>query len=254
MTIVTLKLIIGSTAAQATTVYFNDADRGPAGTLQIDGVTIIPTASGLPLGTGQPTTVQGVGLGLDGEVGPAGVIDEQAYFPSNASEFSSLTGGGGLSFHVDGWINSITIQPVLESFSGSGNLLSVPDDVMMEFSLVEGGPLNYWPVIPANPSAPVTLSSSLSEEASTWYLTPQLNQDPSVWYSSCRTGYLSEDQTLQWGFSVVSLDYTPVPEPATTTFLAMGLIGLLCARTGRWSWRKKLCRASMRHRRWNSEL
>jgi hypothetical protein len=223
-----LAFMMENSVAHATTVYFNDADRGPADTLQIGGVTISSTTSGLPSGSGQPDTVFGIGLGLSSGLGPAGWAIEQAHFPVNSSELDTLVGGGGLSFQVDGLINSITIKPFLQSYSGSDEALTLPNNVLMEFTLVEGGPGNDLPLISNNGGAAVNLSAK--SEASTWYLTPQLNWDPSSWYSSCRSDYLADEQTLQWGFSVVSLDYTPTPEPGTTTFLALGLIGFFCFR------------------------
>ena len=229
-----LCLIFWADTGQADTVYFNDANRNSAGTLQIGGVTITSTTSGLSNGSGQPYTVQGTGLGLNSGIGQSGEVDEQAFFPAGDAEATSLSGGGGLGFQVNGWINSITIMPVLRSLDSGGAKLPIPDNVNMEFSLFESGSLmsanNLWPTFTYNSATtPITFNSQSSPGSSTWYITPQLNSDPSNWYSSCRAGNESQDQTLQWGFTVLSLDFTPapVPEPAAVTVMAIGLIGLV---------------------------
>jgi hypothetical protein len=42
-----------------------------------------------------------------------------------------------------------------------------------------------------------------------------------------REQYLSEEMTFEYGFTVQSLTYIPVPEPGTTYLLAVGLLGLI---------------------------
>jgi hypothetical protein len=226
-----LALMLGSTAANAVTVYFNDADRGPSDVLQIGGITITDLGTGTP---GQPNTVLGVGLGLDMGIGPVGEDYQQAHWSADQQSYDSFIGGDGLLLSVDGWINSVTILPVLKIYSGSGDLMPIPSDLNLEFStsFLFGGS----PIVPASGSAPVTLSALFESTPSTFYLTPQMNSDPSSWFSSYRQDHFAEEQTLQWGFTVLSVDYTPVPEPGVIAFLASGLVGLLCARRARRSY------------------
>jgi hypothetical protein len=226
-------LILGSGVASAKTVYFNDADRGPSDVLQIDGITVTHTDTGILPTVGQPMTDLGVGLGFDDGIGLVGEVDQQARWSVGESGFDSLTGGDGLSFHVDGTINSITIMPVFRIFSGSGELMPIPDGLDLEFTsspfLTGGG----FPTMPANTSTPVTLYApeGLSGSVfSTFYLTPQSNYSPDFWFGAYRSDNLAEEQTLQWGFTVLSLDYTPAtpaPEPTTTVLLVFGLPVLL---------------------------
>lgn len=234
-----LSLILGNIAASAETVYFNDADRGPNNMLQIDGVTVTHTGTGILPAVGQPVTVLGVGLGLDEMIGSAGQDNQQAHWSAGASGYDSISGGDGLSFQVDGTINSITFMPVFRIFSGSGALMPIPDDLNLEFTssyFLSGG---GFPTMPANGNTPVTLYATEGLPGSvfsTCYLNPQSNYSPDSWFGAYRSKNLAEEQTLQWGFSVLSLDYTPAtptPEPATIILLTMGIPVLLGARYGR---------------------
>jgi hypothetical protein len=215
-------LLSGGAVCKATTVYFNDADRGPAGTLQISGITITP------YGAGQPTTVLGVGLGLDEGIGPMSEANQQAHWSAGMSAYDSFATGGGLSFQVDGWINSITLAPVLRIYSGTGDLMPIPDGLNLEFHV--NFPFGEWPIIPVDSNAPVTLTDLFGMQPSTCLVTPQSSWGADAWFSSYRQDHLSEEQTIQWGFTVISVDYTPVPEPGAFWILAIGLIGLWCAR------------------------
>jgi hypothetical protein len=233
-----LTVMVGNTVANAVTVYFNDADRLPASMLQIDGVTI--TDSGTAGQAGQPTTVQGVGLGFDDGVGFAGEVDMQAHWSAGEMTSDSVLGGDGLYFNVNGYINSITIMPVMRILSSTGSLMTIPDGLSLEFScstLLSGGPN---PEFSANTSSPMTLAvdNIAVGSLSACYLTPQMDWSPDYWFANYRNANLSQEQTLQWGFTVLSLDYTPVPtsvpEASPTTYLMAGLIGLLFVRR----WRK----------------
>jgi hypothetical protein len=43
-----------------------------------------------------------------------------------------------------------------------------------------------------------------------------------------RQGHLNEEQTLQFGFTIQSLDYTAVPEPGAATLLIFGGLIWMC--------------------------
>lgn len=232
-----LALMLGRNAASAETVYFNDADRGPSNVLQIDGITVTHTGTGYPPAIGQPTTVLGVGLGLNETVGPMGEANEQAHWPAGSSSYDVAAGGDGLSFCVNGAINSITFMPFLRIFSGTGELMPVPDGLNLEFMSSPFLTGSGFPIVPANTTIPVTLwalEGAPGAGGSTCYLTPQPNWSPDIWFGTYRSEHLAEEQTLQWGFSVISLDYTPagIPEPSSAILLLAGLIGLfgICQR------------------------
>ena len=223
----TLIFILGTTAANAETVYFNDMDRGPANVLQIGGVTVTHTGTGSS--SGQPTTVQGVGLGFDNGIGLPGEVDGQAHWPAGQNNADSFLGGDGLDFQVDGDIVSITIMPEMRIFSASGDLMPIPDNMELEFTssrLLQGGP---YPEFSANTSMPITLSVSGGAILASCYLTPQMDWSPDYWFSDYRQSNLAEEQTLQWGFTVISLDYNPVPEPGVANILMLGLFAFLFA-------------------------
>jgi hypothetical protein len=232
-----LALMLGCNMVSAETVFFNDADREPSNVLQMDGVTVTHTGTGYQPAIGQPTTVLGVGLGLDETIGPMGEANEQVHWPAGSPFYDVAAGGDGLSFCVNGAINSITIMPVLRIFSGTGELMPVPDDLNLEFMssqyLTGGG----FPILPANTTIPVTLwalEGMPGSGSSTCYVTPQPNWSPDIWFENYRSDHLTEEQTLQWGFSVISLDYTPagIPEPNSVALFLAGLLGVfgMCRR------------------------
>jgi hypothetical protein len=234
----TLALMLGSPVADAVTVYFNDADRGPADTLQIDGVTVTG---------GQLATVAGLGLGKDNGIGTDGEFDEQMHFSSGQVGPDTDTKPGLLQLNVDGVINSITIVPNFSILSGSGTLM--PDTLPFGIVSYWGGTPSGFPQVNIAQSSigqPVILYPTSYPPSANTYVQFQIASDFGEfndWFLNYREQNESEEQTFQFGITLLSLDYTPdpgsttisfVPEPSSITFLVIGLIVLLFARQGRW--------------------
>jgi hypothetical protein len=239
-----LTFILGGTVSSAVTVYFNDANLGPADTLQIGGVTVTG---------GQLATVSGLGLGKDNGIGPAGEFDQQMYFPAGQVGPETDMNSGVLQLNVEGVINSVTIVPYFSIFSGSGVLIS--DTLAFGITAWWGGTPSGFPQVNIAQSSigqPITLYPSYSNPPpATTLVQFQIASDFGEfndYFLGYRMQHQSEEQTYQFGITVVSLDYTPVsnpgtvtfvPEPSAITFLGVGLIGLLFARQGRRSHRGK---------------
>ncbi len=234
----TLTLMLGSSGANAVTVYFNGADRGPADTLQIGGVMISGwMGNGFgPTTSDEVATVFGSGLG-DALLGPAAEVNaEYQYLPTAGNYRSpSQMQDEAVTLSVDGSINSVTVQAVFRAYTDSGVLLpdQFPFHIMFE-AVAAGGTQSEW----LDPSSgnPITLvNTSANGPFSTMTLaafwdSPADNVFP---YS---TEDLSEGVNVEYGFTVLSLNYTPIPEPnpiafvaepSAISFVALGLTGLL---------------------------
>lgn len=249
----TLTLMLGSNVANAVTVYFNDADRGPSDVLQIGALTV----SQFQNPQGQPTTVAGSGLGADW-LGPDDSINYQADYAVGQSlpndygtgqanwETLAITASGDVN------IQSITLLPHFPIVTQTG--ASTGCDFAA--SIFWDGWADYKEVVfdPANPG-PVTINlkggliSGVPVQDVLISLDADFGGTQPDWQAQnflypYRMNNLGAEQTLQCGVTVVSLDYTPVSEPGiitfvaepgTMSFLALGLIGLLRHRRGRWS-------------------
>jgi hypothetical protein len=219
-----LMFIFGGMVSNAETVYFNDVTRDTSNTLQIGGVSVTPD------GGGQPVTVAGFGLGIDNGVGPIYEINRQMHYPVGATQPDTDTvASEGLWLSGDGILNSVIIAPTFQITSGSGTVLSdqLPFEIEVYFGMSIDGP-GYEFIDPAN-SAPITFSTHTQGSQSV-----QLNIT-SDWgeaqnFYGYREQHQAEDQTFLLGYSVLSLDYTPIPEPGTSALLGMGLFGLWCIR------------------------
>jgi hypothetical protein len=209
------------------TINFNDANRGPGDSLQIGDIGVSPYGED----GGQVESAAGYGLG-NTALGPGYQVENVMQFlpTENSSRSPSSEVWSGVQFSVDGFINSITLLPVFKAYQ-NGTLL--PDQCGFYIAVIALGSQEQW----LNPSAgtPITLSgpdlnphgipiSSLS--LAVYYdmpggdgsLLPYEQQD------------LSSTIDVQFGFTVVSMDITPAPEPATLALAALGLGSLLIFR------------------------
>ncbi|MFO1478378.1 MAG: PEP-CTERM sorting domain-containing protein [Verrucomicrobiota bacterium] len=213
-------LALSAPAAGAVTVDFSDVFRGPADSLFVDGVWA--TSGSVP---GRPATVAGVGLGSD-LVGAPGWIDCQLHY-SPGCQFPDRQNGDGESLRlaVEGILNSVTVSIDAPSTAGVG--LGLP----FAISLATGGPLGsiFYQLINPGDSL-VTISLPPWQQTSWIELGNAYEPGEFVFFDSYRHADPAPDQTIQFGFSVVSLDYVPVPEPALPGLLLLGAAGFLSRR------------------------
>jgi PEP-CTERM motif len=210
-------LLLPVRGAAPNTVYFNDITRGPAGALQIGTVTALGD---------QLVTVPGVGLGVDNGIGPAGEFDRQMHYSSGDVYPDSSTPPGYIQLNLNAAITSITIVPYFRIFSSTGELL--PDTLTFGIIAFDGPALG--PGVTIDQSAigqPLTLypayTGPLPTSAS---LSFQISHDithEEDYFVAYRQSHQAEDQTFEFGISVLSLDYTVVPEPGAGALLMAGL-------------------------------
>jgi hypothetical protein len=206
-----LALIVFSTAdALAVTIDFTDMDRGPSETLQVDGVTISPGTAFGDDGSSMPATVAGIGLG-SATIGSAGALDR----------IQDITGfmRESLSLMVSGSIHSVSITPFF-SIVGSKEQIFLPFDISWSF-FGSGGPI--YRTLDSDSPTGIGIHPSLNIDTIQVGLQSDFG-NPAVQL------YLSEhpDATVQFGYSITSLNYTPagVPETSTVMLFAIGLAGI----------------------------
>jgi hypothetical protein len=214
-----LGLMLASLQTHAVTVYFDDADRGPASSLQIGDLTV-SVVTGPP--SAKVATVSGHGLGLDGGMGQIYEFNELiTQINGNYLEYgyNDFEEAGFVGFTVPGTIDSITLLPFARVYSPAGALL--PDqpwfDIYCPMSFVNAYPHVY-------PGNVTTLHWTGPQPIST--LTVGVDHDfpPEFWLS------LDIGNTAELGFSILSLDYTPIPEPGALCLFAVGLLSFYRAR------------------------
>jgi hypothetical protein len=205
-------LIFSAANALAVTVDFTDMDRGPSETLQIDGVTISKGTYFDPDVGSMPATASGIGLG-SGTIGSLGTVDR----------IQDITGymRESLSLKVSGSINSVSITPYF-SVVGSKEDIFLPFDLSYVIGpLTTGGPT----YVTLSDSSPFVLNLSFVGPYDRLQIGLQSDfGNPAVQI------YLSQhpDATVQFGFTITSLNYTPdgVPETSTVMLFAIGLVSI----------------------------
>jgi hypothetical protein len=206
--------ILVSSSANAVTVYFDDANRGPSSLLQIGDVTV--SGQGL-------STALGYGLGADNGSGSAYGFNEVIQTYNWGDSPSGESGMAGIS--VPGIIDAITIVPFAQVFTESGVLLPDQPSFEMSCDLDPGSPWRF-----VAPGAPVTFNrlpdSGQWQGSATAYVSLQNDYPPEFWLS------LPVGEYVDFGFSVLSLDYTPTPapEPCAVRLVGLGLCGWLVSK------------------------
>ena len=181
---------------QSVTVRFDDIDRPPADFLSFGPITI--TGNGR-----QVATVAGVGLGVVGFGGNGDVVRAYHYLPLNS---------------LPDWIGDERIT--FTSGDGTLTLLPFSQNLGSPFSInyVGGGQYDIhftdqtYPFSFDNPS---TLYNSVNTDPDDWWT--------ETYFNPIRSGDLSQELTIQFGFSVLSMEYTVVPEPSALALCALGL-------------------------------
>ena len=222
--------LLGSAVCHGDTINFGEATHPPGDTLQVGAITI----SGSPVVApgGQPATIAGTGLG-SATIGPADSIDRQMHFTANGFPADS-DAIEGLTFSVDGHIDSITFTPQF-FVSGLGGPAQIPFQVMfyplaLAPGAVSSGPMSptWITVNPANPG-PVTYTGIFaSREYSSFSLSLQSSGNPSGDFFSYLQNHNFPDTTFQFGVRVDSISFTAsgVPEPSAFSLFGLGLLGL----------------------------
>jgi hypothetical protein len=216
--------VLGSTLANAATVYFDDLNRGPSDMLQIGGVTITgSTLSGWgssPL-PGQAATASGIGLG-NSLMGPVVSVDrEEAYSGGQGG----IINREGLYLSVEGMIESITIKPYFTNLMSAELVFLTFDISYYQFSTAQPLPFVCRPV---NSSEPVTFMFPGGYQPSAIDLGLVAGAGSQPYFSQ----YLSvhPDADFLFGYTIQSLTYTPVPEPGAAILFGVGALGFLYAR------------------------
>ncbi len=215
--------VSGAVVSSADTIYFDDATRGPDNTLQVGPVTI--TGFGYYGSNGSPMTVLGSGLGSGGGVGPSNELNCDLHYSVGQSFFDSANVESQLNLSVNGTINSITFLPQFRIFSATGAQL--PDqlgyEMSVQFSGVPGP--GYVGIGIANEGKPMTIHPSYPYPDGDSGVTFDWSTDfgfGSLFYDY-RQQHLQEEQTIEMGVTILSMDYTLVPEPGVSGLLCVGL-------------------------------
>jgi hypothetical protein len=214
--------------AQAAEIFFDDANRGPAGEMIVGGVQI--TAFSGTYGMSSPTdasTVGGVGLGADA-LGPLGWVSRQDHYPAGQQASDSQL-SEGLFLTVDGRITSFTVRPECSAVE-TGQPLNLPFEIRYS-----GDPgQNFCVLDPSSYSAvTIDLSGYTVNPLHNLFIDITGDFGEAPYFDAYRHANLAPDITIQYGFTLVSLEFTPAPEPTAGAVLGLGLAGIGLARCRR---------------------
>ncbi|MDD5203954.1 MAG: PEP-CTERM sorting domain-containing protein [Desulfobacterales bacterium] len=220
-----LLFIFFASDAFATIVNFGNYDLGPSDPLVIEGVTITP----LIVGKGRPATVGGMGLGSDW-IGSPGRLDRFSHYGAGQNG-GYTTQKEGINLKVDGVLNSFTISPYFSVLEGYD--MQFPIELTYLGGGYNGGFREHlWDAIdPAVSTYTYDLrwqSGLKMEPVDNTYILLASYWDEMMW--AWEDLYLNgyPEVSFQYGFTITSVDYTPVqsvPEPGTLILVFSGLIG-----------------------------
>jgi hypothetical protein len=182
----------------------------------------------------QPTTVAGVGLG-GSSVAPGYSVDARFHYsPGGLFTDSPVTGRTErLLFTVDGSITAFTVVPYRPFVVGSGDQVMAPFSLEWEGPGILGHDLRQLTLTNLDP---VTIEihqqvSGVPFNSFALYNNVDSLQEGS--FFTYRMDHVDEEQTIQWGFTILSLDYTPVPEPGSAALFVVGGLAFWRARRKR---------------------
>jgi hypothetical protein len=184
--------------------------------------------------SGEPTTVQGSGLG-SASVGAGSSIDRQLHF-SAGSYHPDLDLSEGLSLSVNGRINSVTLVSEF-TIVGTGEIIDLPFQAMLYPSAHTPGMPGNGPLMPNwitfNPSdsAGITYTGLFgSDNISAFTINLTQASDPVIGLYSFLEDRGFPDVTVDYSVRITSLSYSPaiapVPEPTALSLVGLGLLGL----------------------------
>jgi hypothetical protein len=207
--------------AGAISVDFGASNAGPANFCELGGVAVSGTTLWGP--GGEPVAIAGSGLGSTA-VGTPDSVDRFMTFP--AGNFNpSVDLREGLQLTVDGRINSITIAP---HFSVIGQAPPAELSFLVGIYTLSSPPT--W--ININAPNPTEIAYSAMFDTRD-YSSVVINLEDGGTPGFNFFGYLGEngtatDVSFQFGFTILSLDYTPTPapEPSVVALTALGAVWL----------------------------
>ena len=147
---------------------------------------------------------------------------------TNKSNWDSVNFGyndnqehGTLGLTVPGTIDSLTLLPFARVYSPSGDLL--PDQPQFDIYCT----LSFTGYSHVSPGLATTLYWNGSQQISTIQIGIGHNLPLEYWLN------LDAGDTAELGFTILSLDYTPVPEPGAACLFFPGLLALWYAKRKR---------------------
>ena len=148
----------------------------------------------------------------------------------SAGSFGSNTSlGESLRLTVDGVINSITIMPRI-SVLETGESLDLLFQVAPLFNRSDGSPMGppAWTNVKSDGTS-TTILNQFYPLASCVDLAVNGDFGEDLYFSEYRRSRGLPDETLVFGFSILSLNYTPVPDKASSAcLLGIGIFGIVC--------------------------
>lgn len=192
-------------------IYFGDANRDPSDMLTVDGVSV----SSSMIYYSNPGTVLGSGLG-SATVGPTDSIDWTWHYLAGSTQPMRLR--EGLSLSVDGGLDSITLSPHL-TISGYTQSIEFPFYCRLTWFYGDRPYFEQYQLLDPTSDSPITLTPFPFPDSKAYRVDLDIDsfgQNDSV-ISSLRSACGTPDASFDLGFTVVSLSYQPIPEPATAS-------------------------------------
>jgi hypothetical protein len=228
-------LAAGLMGANAATVYFNDANRGPSGSLSIGGVTATSSTVVWTNGDGysplstQIGTATGDGLGCTGPGRPNCFNLQFHYAPGESSYDWSLAEAASLTLDNPGYmITGVTIVPHVTAIWGSLDPVAVELPFTAFLQPASGGGPGGHQISSSDPKSFIV--SFFSDPDSPYFITSDLTLTPALSglgdgfpAALYRQGDSSQELVLDYSFTIVSVDYAPIPEPGAASLLLAGL-------------------------------